>query len=78
MSDHPAFRYGMPSSGETLRYYKNFVIDFDARTRNPRWVLERIDPSTTTSTTNSNNTATGYNGGGADRSNSSFYEDPSL
>jgi len=38
---HHALKYGVPSS-ENLRFFKNFVVSFDARTRNPRWVLEHI------------------------------------
>jgi hypothetical protein len=38
---HHALKHGMPN-GERLRFFSNFVVSFDARTRNPRWVLEHI------------------------------------
>ena len=38
---HHALKYGAPSGGN-LRYYKNFVVCYDARLRNPSWVLEHI------------------------------------
>jgi DNA/RNA endonuclease G (NUC1) len=40
---HPAMRAGWPSGFEDLlRVRSGFVASYDARTRNPRWVLERI------------------------------------
>lgn len=41
MQLHHALKHGMPD-GEQLRFFKNFVVCFDARMRNPRWVLEHI------------------------------------
>ena len=38
---HNALKYGAPST-EQLRFFKNFVVSYDARMRNPRWVLEHI------------------------------------
>ena len=38
---HHALKYGAPSS-ENLRFFKNFVVSYDSRLRNPRWVLEHI------------------------------------
>ena len=38
---HHALKYGAPST-EQLRFFKNFVVSYDARMRNPRWVLEHI------------------------------------
>ena len=38
---HHALKHGAPSS-ENLRFFKNFVVSYDSRLRNPRWVLEHI------------------------------------
>ena len=38
---HHALKYGLPSS-ENLRFFQNFVVSYDARLRNPRWVLEHL------------------------------------
>ena len=38
---HHALKYGAPSS-ESLRFFKNFVVSYDSRLRNPRWVQEHI------------------------------------
>ena len=44
---HPAMRLGWPTGTEdVLRVRSGFVASFDARTRNPRWVLEVINPRT--------------------------------
>ena len=44
---HPAMRMGWPTGTEdTLRVRSGFVASFDARTRNPRWVLEVINSDT--------------------------------
>jgi endonuclease G, mitochondrial len=44
---HPAMRMGWPTGTEdTLRVRSGFVASFDARTRNPRWVLEVINQDT--------------------------------
>uniref|UniRef100_A0A7S0RJH0 Endonuclease n=1 Tax=Pyramimonas obovata TaxID=1411642 RepID=A0A7S0RJH0_9CHLO len=43
--EHPAFKYGLPV-GQNLRIYKQFVSSFDSRTRNPQWVLERVNRDT--------------------------------
>ncbi|EIE23808.1 DNA/RNA non-specific endonuclease, partial [Coccomyxa subellipsoidea C-169] len=56
-------KYGLPSS-EGLRFFKNFVLSFDSRTRNPRWVLEHITRAQTQ--------------GEGNRKNVEFYEDKSL
>ena len=40
---HPAMRAGWPAGFEDLlRVRSGYVASYDARTRNPRWVLERI------------------------------------
>lgn len=41
---HHALKYGAPSGGN-LRFFKNFVVCYDARLRNPSWVLEHITRS---------------------------------
>lgn len=38
---HHALKYGAPSGGN-LRYFKDYVVCYDARLRNPSWVLEHI------------------------------------
>lgn len=44
---HPAMRMGWPVGTESLlRMHSGFVASFDARTRNPRWVLEVLNKST--------------------------------
>ncbi|BDA47734.1 probable endonuclease G, mitochondrial [Coccomyxa sp. Obi] len=60
---HHALKYGMPSS-EGLRFFQNFVLSFDSRTRNPRWVLEHITRAQTR--------------GDGNRKNVEFYEDKEL
>ncbi|CAL8466240.1 g5776 [Coccomyxa elongata] len=52
---HHALKYGMPSSSQDLRFLRNFVLDFDTRTRNPRWVLEHITRDQTQGTANRKN-----------------------
>jgi DNA/RNA non-specific endonuclease len=47
-----------------IRYFSDFVVDFDSRTRNPKWVLEHL----TTSSVN----------GTAERAGSDFFEDKGL
>ena len=63
--DHPAFQYGVPHAGETVRLFENFACEFDTRTRNPKWVIERINRETS-------------QGGSGDRSNSAFFEDDGI
>lgn len=41
MLQHSALKHGAPSS-ENLRAFQHFVVAYDSRLRNPRWVLERI------------------------------------
>ena len=41
MLDHHALKHGAPST-ENLRAFNHFVVAYDSRLRNPRWVLERI------------------------------------
>ena len=44
---HPAMRLGWPTGTEDLlRVRDGFVASYDARTRNPRWVLEVLNAST--------------------------------
>ena len=38
---HHALKYGAPNS-ENLRFFQNFVVSYDSRLRNPRWVIEHI------------------------------------
>ncbi|KAL0592237.1 hypothetical protein ABG067_000344 [Albugo candida] len=40
--NHPALRYGIPSSN-SLHLRSDYVVSYDFRTRNPSWVLEYID-----------------------------------
>ncbi|KAK9814237.1 hypothetical protein WJX72_002706 [[Myrmecia] bisecta] len=60
---HKALKYGLPST-ENLRFYKNFVVSFDCRLRNPHWVLEHVH--------------TGSHKGDANRKNVEFFEDEGL
>nr|CCA16509.1 Mitochondrial nuclease putative [Albugo laibachii Nc14] len=39
--EHPALRYGIPSSS-SLQLRSDYVVSYDFRTRNPSWVLECI------------------------------------
>ena len=43
---HHALKYGAPSA-ENLRFFRNFVVSYDARLRNPRWVVEHISRDST-------------------------------
>jgi len=43
-ADH--MRYGFPDT-EMLRYRRGYVLSYDASRRVPRWVAERLDPSST-------------------------------
>jgi DNA/RNA endonuclease G (NUC1) len=44
---HPAMQGGWPVSTESLlRVHTSYVASFDARTRNPRWVLEVLNKNT--------------------------------
>ena len=38
---HPALKHGTPISHRT-RYDENYVVNFDQRTRDPLWVIERL------------------------------------
>ena len=38
---HPAMRHGLPTS-DFLRVSESFVASFDPRTRNARWVVEKV------------------------------------
>ncbi len=38
---HSALKYGAPSS-DNLRAFRHFVVCYDYRLRNPRWVLEHV------------------------------------
>lgn len=38
---HHALKYGVPSTNN-LRFFKDFVVSYDTRMRNPRWVMEHI------------------------------------
>ncbi|CAK0783055.1 hypothetical protein CVIRNUC_006250 [Coccomyxa viridis] len=60
---HHALKYGAPSS-ENLRFFKNFVVSYESRLRNPRWVLEHITAQQTQ--------------GDGNRKNVEFYEDKGL
>jgi endonuclease G len=43
----PAYRHlnaGAPET-EVMRVYNGYVTAYDYRTRNPKWVLERITPA---------------------------------
>ena len=64
VAHHAAAAFGLPSSSETLRVHDAFVACWDARTRNPRWVAERL-------------TAASCSGTG-DRSGVAFREDAQL
>ena len=64
---HPAAELGLPSGSETLRSFRGYVTSWDSRTRNPRWVAERLPKG-------------GGERGGSEvsRSASSFVEDAAL
>lgn len=55
---------GLPGGETTYMFRENFVVCYDARTRNPRWVMERITRDTCR--------------GEADRRVVSFYEEESI
>ena len=38
---HHALKYGAPST-DNLRFFRNFVLSYDTRLRNPKWVMEHI------------------------------------
>ena len=38
---HHALKYGAPST-DNLRFFRNFVVSYDTRLRNPKWVMEHI------------------------------------
>eukprot|EP01025_Chloroclados_australasicus_P011080 TRINITY_DN14801_c0_g1_i3.p2 TRINITY_DN14801_c0_g1~~TRINITY_DN14801_c0_g1_i3.p2 ORF type:complete len:369 (-),score=43.16 TRINITY_DN14801_c0_g1_i3:565-1671(-) len=57
---HPAIKHGRPI-GEALRLYEGYVVCFDYKTRNPKWVLEHLTRESVS--------------GDADRAESGFYED---
>ena len=62
---HPAMRMGWPMSTESLlRVHSGYVASFDARTRNPRWVLEILNEKTCK--------------GPGDRKRSNFVEDEAF
>ncbi len=63
--DHAASKYGVPVGTESaLIVTEAFVASFDGRTRNARWVLERLTAASTQ--------------GDADRRGVDFWEEPSL
>jgi endonuclease G len=62
---HPAAAAGLPSGSETLRSFSGYVSCWDARTRNPKWVVERL-------------TAADSSGGSASRVDVPFLEDSGL
>lgn len=64
-SRHPAAAAGLPSGSETLRSFSGYVSCWDARTRNPRWVVERLR-------------AGEVNGGNGSRADVAFVEDSGL
>eukprot|EP00884_Botryococcus_braunii_P007375 jgi/Botrbrau1/16639/Bobra.0068s0058.3 len=39
--EHSALKYGKPSE-PCIRQYTNFVVEYDPRLRNPKWVLEHL------------------------------------
>lgn len=41
--EHPALEYGLPRTS-ALRFFSNFVVEYDFQLRNPRWCLEIITP----------------------------------
>ena len=64
-SRHPAAAAGLPTGSETLRSFSGYVSCWDARTRNPKWVVERL-------------TAGDVNGGNGSRVDVPFVEDSGL
>jgi DNA/RNA endonuclease G (NUC1) len=55
---------GLPGGDTYYIFRENFVTCYDARTRNPKWVMERIHRGTVK--------------GGADRAKAEFYEEPQV
>lgn len=39
---------GLPGGDTTYLFKENFVVCYDARTRNPKWVMEKVTRATTT------------------------------
>ncbi|CAN0404219.1 unnamed protein product, partial [Phaeothamnion confervicola] len=35
-------RFGLPTADSVILPYKEFTVCFDSRSRNPRWVLEKV------------------------------------
>ena len=38
---HKTLKHGLPGV-DKVRFFEDFVVAFDTRTKNPEWVLERI------------------------------------
>lgn len=61
---HKWSQVGLPAFDTTYIFRENFVICYDSRTRNPKWVMERLTKQTCT--------------GEADRRVVAFYEEGSV
>lgn len=61
---HKWSHVGLPAFDTTYMFRENFVICYDSRTRNPKWVMERLTKQTCT--------------GEADRRVVGFYEEDSI
>lgn len=61
---HKWSQVGLPAFDTTYMFRENFVICYDSRTRNPKWVMERLTKETCT--------------GEADRRVVAFYEEGSV
>lgn len=42
---HPALKHGVPKTS-TFRAFTDYVLEFDSRLRNPKWVLEHFNAET--------------------------------
>lgn len=57
-------QYGLPGGDSHYLFRENFVVCYDSRTRNAKWVLEKVTAETVSK--------------GAERTNIDFYEDAGV
>ncbi|CAG9466427.1 unnamed protein product [Pedinophyceae sp. YPF-701] len=67
-SAHAVAAFGLPTT-EHVRYFEKFAVAWDPRSRNPRWVLEKLEGW---------NSEEPYTPSGATRERSSFREDEAF
>lgn len=63
LTDHPTGKYGLPTADQ-VRVFTDFIVSYDNRLRNPKWVIEHLSREKSQGPRNGN------------RHNSSFFEDP--